>query len=85
MIIRYYNRKIGGEYLRIGFKTTLEESLISDLKIEAVKNKVNVNDILEELITKFLKGKIELDVADKKWQEAAYSRKEDRHFPTTAI
>lgn len=52
--------------MRIGFKTTLEENLISDLKIEAVKNKVNVNDILEELITKFLAGEIKLDVANEK-------------------
>lgn len=51
--------------MRIGFKTTLEENLISDLKIEAIKNKVNVNDILEELIAKFLKGEIELDVVGK--------------------
>ncbi len=52
--------------MRISFRTTLEESMISDLKIVAVKNKVNVNDILEELIAKFLEGEIKLQVVAKK-------------------
>lgn len=50
----------GGDVLRIGFKTTLEQELIEQLKIEAVKQKVNVNDILEKLIEKYLKGEIKI-------------------------
>jgi len=51
--------------LRIGFKTTLEKKLISELKIQAIKADVNVNDILEELIRKFLNGEIRLSVVEK--------------------
>ena len=48
--------------MRVGFKTTLEEKLISELKIQAIKSNINANDILEELISKFLNGEIKLDV-----------------------
>jgi predicted HicB family RNase H-like nuclease len=41
--------------LRVGFTTTLEEKLIAEIKIEAIKQGKNVNDILEELIEKYLK------------------------------
>ena len=51
--------------MRIGFKTTIEENLISDLKIKAIKEKVNVNDILEMLIQKYLKDEIEIDFNNK--------------------
>lgn len=47
--------------MRIGFKTTLEDNLIDDLKIIAIKNKVDVNDILENLIEQFLNGDIQID------------------------
>ena len=40
--------------MRVPFKTTLEEDLINSLKIKAIKKKVDVNDILEILIKKFL-------------------------------
>jgi hypothetical protein len=40
--------------MRKGFKTTIEEELIEQLKIIAVKNKINVNDILEKIIKKYL-------------------------------
>jgi hypothetical protein len=43
--------------LRVSFTTTIEEDLINKLKIEAVKRKVNVNDILEELIKGYFKIK----------------------------
>lgn len=46
--------------LRIGFKTTLEKELIDKLKIEAIKQGVNVNDILEVLIKKYLDGEIDI-------------------------
>lgn len=41
--------------MRVGFTTTLEESLIAEIKIEAIRQGKNVNDILEELIEKYLK------------------------------
>jgi len=50
-----------GDYLRKGFKTTIEENLIDELKIVAIKNKVDVNDILEILIKQFLDNKIQID------------------------
>ena len=40
--------------MRIGFKTTIEENLIKNLKMEALQKGVNVNDILEQLIDKYL-------------------------------
>lgn len=51
--------------MRIGFKTTLEKELIDKLKIEAIKQGVNVNDILEVLIDKYLNGEISIEF-DKK-------------------
>lgn len=55
-----YTCKHGGDKLRTGFTTTIEKELISKLKIEAVKQSVNVNDILEKLIEMYLKGEIKL-------------------------
>ena len=54
-----------GEILRIGFKTTIEEDLLKQLKIEAINQQVNVNDILERLIDKYLKGEIKVDFDSK--------------------
>lgn len=51
--------------MRIGFKTTIEETLIKKLKMDAVKKGVNVNDILEELIDRYLKGEIKLNNGSK--------------------
>ncbi|MBP9477526.1 MAG: hypothetical protein KBF12_02805 [Sebaldella sp.] len=51
--------------MRVGFKTTIEENLIKQLKIEAIQNNVDVNDILEKLIDKFLKGEIQLNLDGK--------------------
>lgn len=48
--------------MRKGFRTTLDEDLISQLKIEAIKLHVDVNDILEKLIALYLKGEIKLDI-----------------------
>ena len=51
--------------MRIGFKTTIDEDLISKLKIKAIQEKVNANDILEKLIEKYLNGDIEIDIDTK--------------------
>ena len=51
--------------MRIGFKTTIEENLIKQLKIKAIENKVDANDILELLIDKYLKGEVELKLNSK--------------------
>ncbi len=51
--------------MRIGFKTTIEETLIKKLKIKALQKGVNVNDILEKLIDKYLKGEIKLEDGSK--------------------
>ena len=40
--------------LRVRFITTLEEVLIKRLKIMAIEKGVDVNDILEKLITEYL-------------------------------
>jgi len=48
--------------MRIGFKTTIEEDLISELKIKAIKEKVDVNDILEKLIAKYLNHEIQIEI-----------------------
>ena len=44
----------GGDDVRVGFRTTLEESLITQLKQIASERKKNVNDILEILIDDYL-------------------------------
>lgn len=46
--------------MRIGFKTTLDKELIEKLKIQAIKQGQNVNDILEKLIEKYLNGEIKI-------------------------
>lgn len=51
--------------MRIGFKTTIDEDLISKLKIKAIQEKVNANDILEKLIEQYLNGDIEIDIDTK--------------------
>ena len=48
--------------LRIGFKTTIDEDLISQIKMKAIQEKVNVNDILEELIKKYLNNEIQIEI-----------------------
>ena len=48
--------------MRVGFKTTLNEDLIYQLKIIAIQQKVNVNDILEKLIALYLKGDIRIEI-----------------------
>ena len=55
-----YTYKHGGDLLRTGFTTTIEKELMENLKIEAIKQGINVNDILEKLIEKYLKGEIKI-------------------------
>ena len=56
---------VGGVILRIGFRTTIEENLVKQLKIDAINKQVNVNDILEELIKKYLDGEIKINFNSK--------------------
>jgi len=46
----------------VGFKTTIDEDLLSQIKMKAIQEKVNVNDILEKLIKKYLNGDIEINI-----------------------
>ena len=55
----FMNRRL---IMRKGFRTTLDEDLLSRLKIEAIKLNVDVNDILEELIALYLKGEIKINI-----------------------
>lgn len=48
--------------MKVGFRTTIDEDLISQIKIKAIQEKVNVNEILEELIRKYLNGEIEIEI-----------------------
>lgn len=52
--------------MRVGFRTTLEENLITQLKEIASQRRMNVNDILEVLIEDYLyeTDKIEENVAE---------------------
>jgi hypothetical protein len=52
--------------MRKGFKTTIEEDLLSSLKIRSIQENVDVNDILEELIRKYLNGEIEIKIKKSK-------------------
>lgn len=40
--------------MRVSFTTTLEKDLVDKLKIEAIQQGINVNDILEKLIKEHL-------------------------------
>ena len=51
--------------MRKGFRTNLEETLIDNLKIRAIKERVDVNDILEPLIEKYLNNEIEIILSKK--------------------
>lgn len=51
--------------MRVGYRTTLEENLISAVKIKAIELKVDANDILEELIRKYLSGETQINVKRK--------------------
>ena len=48
--------------MRVGFKTTIDEDLISEIKMKAIQEKVNVNDILEALIKKYLNGDVKIEI-----------------------
>lgn len=39
---------------RVRFDTTLEEALLKKLKILAIERDVNVNELLEKMITEYL-------------------------------
>ena len=40
---------------RIKFTTTIEKSLLEDIKIKAIKEYKNVNDLFEQFIIEYLK------------------------------
>ncbi len=41
--------------MRIRYSTTLDEKLLEDLKIRAIKEKKRINDLLEQAIKEYLK------------------------------
>ena len=43
--------------VRVTFSTNLDQDLIKDLKIEAIHQGKNVNEILEEIIKEYLEKK----------------------------
>lgn len=51
-----------GEHLKTKFTTTIEDEILSSLKIKAIQEKVNVNEILEKLIVMYLKGEVILSI-----------------------
>ena len=46
--------------MRVGFKTTLEEDLIRNVKMRALQENINVNDIIEVLLEMYLNGQIDI-------------------------
>lgn len=52
----------GGGFLKTRFTTTIEDELLSKLKIKAIQEKVNVNEILEKLIALYLNEKVDLEI-----------------------
>ena len=51
--------------MRTGFRTTLDKNLLSQVKIKAIQEKCNVNDIIEKLLEKYLKGDIKIKIKHK--------------------
>lgn len=39
---------------RVNFSTTIDETILEDLKIAAIKQKKSINELLEEILTKHL-------------------------------
>lgn len=50
----------GGDGLgeRIPFRTTIDADIMKQLKVKALENNVDVNDIIEELANMYLDGKL---------------------------
>lgn len=46
---------------KVKFTTTVDVKLLEEIKICAIKEKRSVSDILEEIITEYLKSKTALD------------------------
>jgi hypothetical protein len=63
MICYSYEQEVN--CLRVGYRTTLEENLILAIKIRAIELHVDANDILEELIRKYLNGETQIEVKRK--------------------
>ena len=51
--------------MRIGFRTTIDENLLSQIKIKAIQEKCDVNDIIEKLFDLYLKGDIQIKIKHK--------------------
>jgi hypothetical protein len=48
--------------MKKSLRVNLDEQQILDLKIKALHEDVNVNEILEKLIEKYLKGEVEIEI-----------------------
>ena len=69
---------------KVKFSTTLNENLIKELKIKAIQENKNVNEILEELIKNYLGGNEmknlkELLLQEGELMESYYNRPEDNY------
>lgn len=65
--------------MRIGFKTTLEEDLIRGIKISALQQGINVNDILETLIMMYLNGMLDANAYNNAYNQCQ-SRRWDQNY-----
>ena len=69
---------------KVKFNTTLTENLIKDLKIKAIEENKNVNEILEKLIQNYLGGNDvknvkELLLQEGELMESYYNQPEDNY------
>ena len=52
--------------MRLPLRTTIDEDLLDYMRFKALELKVDMNDILEQLIIKYKAGEIQLDVKRKR-------------------
>lgn len=45
--------------MKVKFTTNINEKILKEIKMEAIKENRNVNEIIEELLKKYLEGKHE--------------------------
>ena len=52
--------------MRKTFTTTVEEGIQKEFKLECVKNEVNMNEVLEEMMRQYVSGEIKIDIKNQK-------------------
>jgi len=55
--------------MRVPLRTTIDEVLLDFLRFKALELKVDMNDILEQLVEKYKSGELHIDVKRKRGEK----------------